>query len=129
MNKLGSLSFKDVATGNRPATESPVAITAQTFDELTYTITLAKLSGAKDYLLNFAVKGEPPARRKPEKGEKGEETARRDKEFAESRKQLEQRLAAERSRSKWTYVVAAEEVEPLLAQRKELLAPRREQRR
>ena len=69
--------------------------------------------------------GEPPKSRAAEKGEKGEETARRDKEFAESRKRLEARIAAEKALGKWTYVIAKRELEPLLTSRADLVAPKR----
>jgi hypothetical protein len=127
VNKLASLSFSDVAAGSRPETEgAPLLAVAETFDNLVYTIKLAKKSKSEDYLLDFTVTGEPPKQRAPEKGEKPDDAARRDKEFAEERKRLEARIAAERALAKWTYIVSAREIEPLLVDRRDMIAPRRD---
>jgi len=127
VNKLGSLSFQDVAAEAKPQTEGkPTVMVAETFDHLVYTVKLAKKAGSDDYLVNFSVSGEPPKSRAPEKGEKPEEAARRDQEFAASRKRLESRLAAERALGKWTYVVERRELEPLLMSRGDMLPPPRE---
>lgn len=129
VNKLSSLSFKDVAAGERPKTTGrPVQITAETFDRLTYTIRLEQKAGSDDYLLNFNVKGEPPAKREREKGEKPEETERRDKDYAETLKQLKSRLAGERALERWTYVVSGQELEALLVSRSDLVVSRRERK-
>ena len=64
--------------------------------------------------------------RTPEKGEKGDQKASRDKEFAESRKRLEGRIALERALSGWTYVVTRSEIEPLLKSRADMIAVKRE---
>jgi hypothetical protein len=125
-NKLGSLSFDDVATDAKGvATEKPVVVTAETFDNLVYTFKLARKQGAEEYLVGFTVAGEPPAKRAPEKGEKPEEAAKRDKEFADSRKRLELRVAVEKAMSQWTYVISARELEPLVVGRADMLAPKR----
>jgi hypothetical protein len=127
VNKLGSLSFHDVAVDPKPQTEGkPTVVVAETFDNLVYTLRLAKKAGSGEYLVNFSVSGDPSKKRVPEKGEKPEEAARRDKEFAASRKRLEERLAAERALGKWTYVIAQREIEPLLMSRGDMIPPRRE---
>jgi hypothetical protein len=125
VNKLGQLSFDDVAVDPKPEAEKTLVAVAETFDNLIYTVRMAKKKGAEDYLVNITVTGEPPKSRAAEKGEKGEETARRDKEFAESRKRLEARIAAEKALGKWTYVIAKRELEPLLTSRADLVAPKR----
>ncbi len=126
VNKLGSLSFDDVvAEVKGQATEKPVVAVAETFDNLTYTVRMAKKVGAPDYLVNITVAGEPPKQRAAEKGEKKEEAARRDKEFAESRKRLEGRIALEKMLGQWTYVISGRELEPLLMSRADMLPPKR----
>lgn len=126
VNKLGSLSFNDVAVDAKAeAAEKPVVAVAETFDNLVYTVKMAKKKDADDYLVNFTVAGEAPSQRAPEKGEKPEEAARRDKDFAESRKRLVERIAAERALGKWTYVIAKRELDPLLVSRSDMLAPKR----
>lgn len=125
-NKLSALAFKDVAVDPKAvATGKPEFIVAATYDGLSYAIRLVRVAKGDDYLLNFTVAGELPKQRAMEKGEKPEEKERRDKEFAEARKRLEGRIAAERALAKWTYVVAGSEVEPLLKSRSDMLAPKR----
>ncbi len=126
VNKLAQLSFDDVAADPKTeAVEKALVAVAETFDNLVYTVKFAKKAKGDDYLLTFTVTGEPPKTRAPEKGEKPEEAARRDKDFAESRKRLESRVAAERALEKWTFVVAKGEVEPLLRSHAEMVAPKR----
>lgn len=123
VNKLGSLSFNDVAVdAQAQAADKPVVAVAETFDNLVYTVRMSKKKDADDYLVNIAVTGEAPAQRSPEKGEKPEEAARRDKDFAESRKRLAERIAAERALAKWTYVIPKRELEPLLVSRADMVA-------
>jgi len=127
VNKLGSLSFDDVALDSgKEASGKPLVIVAETFDNLVYTVKLAGKGKGDDYFVGFAVKGEPPKSRTPEKGEKPEDKERRDKEFAESRKRLEERIAVEQALAKWTYVINRRELEPLLRSREEMVAPRRD---
>ncbi|MGH6628832.1 MAG: DUF4340 domain-containing protein [Burkholderiales bacterium] len=129
VNKLGSLSFDDVALDSaKEAAGKPLVIVAETFDNLVYTVKLARQAKGDDHLVSFTVKGAPPQSRAPEKGEKAEDKERRDKEFAESRKRLEERIAAEQALAKWTYVIGKRELEPLLRTRSEMEAPRRDRK-
>ena len=126
VNKLGQLSFNDVAADPKAeATGKPLVAVAETFDNLVYTIKVAKQAKGDEYLLTFTVTGEPLRTRAPEKGEKPEQASQRDREFAETRKRLEGRIAAERALGKWTYVVAKGELEPLLRSRADMVAPKR----
>ena len=126
VNALSSMTFNDVAVNAKPEDAGkPVVIIAETFDNLTYTVRIAQQKSGEDYLLTVAVAGEPPKTRVPdkdEKAEKAEQKERRDKDFAENRKRLEERLARERALAKWTYVVGKKEVEPLLRERADLIA-------
>ncbi|MGH8641388.1 MAG: DUF4340 domain-containing protein [Burkholderiales bacterium] len=129
VNKLGSLGFDDVAAnGTVEPTDKPVVAVAETFDNLVYRVKTAKKKKGDEYLVSFTVTGEPPKVRTPEKGEKKEDKERRDKEFAESRKRLAERIAAEKALAKWTYVIGARELEPLLASRSEMTARKRDDR-
>lgn len=126
VNKLGQLSFNDVAVDPKAeATGKPLSVVAETFDKLVYTMKLAKKTKGDDYLVTFTLKGEPPKSRVPEKGEKPQDKERRDKEFAESLKRLEGRVAMEKALSQWTYVIAAGELEPLLRSRSDMTIPKR----
>lgn len=128
-NKLGALAFNDVATDAKAESgEKPLVVVAETFDNLVYTVRLAKRAKDDRYLVSFTVRGEPPKGRTAEKDEKADQKERRDKEFAEGRKRLVERIAAEQALAKWTYVIAKSELEPLLTGRSDMLAPRRERR-
>ncbi len=125
VNKLGGLAFDDVVPDPGPEDAGkPLVVVAETFDNLTYTVKLARSKTGEDYRLTFSVAGAPPRARPPEKGEKGEQKERRDKEFAESLKRLEARVALEKVLAQWTYVVSAREVEPLLRERGDMVARR-----
>ena len=129
VNKLGSLGFDDVAANAKAeATDKPVVAVAETFDNLVYRVKAARKKKGDEYLVSFTVTGEPPKARAPEKGEKKEDTERRDKEFVESRKRLAERIAAEKALATWTYVVGARELEPLLASRSDMTARKRDDR-
>jgi len=126
VNKLGTLTFSDVAPDPKAeAVDKPLVTVMETFDKLVYTVKLAKKTKGDDYLVSFTVTGEPPKSRVPEKGEKPQDKERRDKEFAESLKRLEQRIAAEKALGKWTYVVPKSELEPLLRSREDMTIPKR----
>ena len=118
---VANLAFIDVAV-KREETEKPVVAVAETFDNLTYRVTLARKKNGEAYYLTFDVAGEPPKKRVAEKDEKPEERERRDKDYAESLKRLEERVAAEKALTKWTYVVEKSAVDALLKDRADMTA-------
>ena len=123
VNKLDSMHFLDVVPDpdREPLHKGTMAV-AQTFDKLTYRIQIAKRKAGDDYLVRVTVSGTPPRKRVPEKGEKPEDKARHDKEFAETLKALDKRIEAEKALAKWGFVVASSEVEPVLKTRSEMTA-------
>jgi hypothetical protein len=122
VNALGKFGFSDIAV--KPAdAEKPTVIVAETFDNLTYTVKLAR--AGDQYRLKFSVAGEPSKARVPEKGEKPEDKERRDKDFAESRQQLMSRIELEKVLSNWTYIVQPSEVEAVLQDRARMVASKR----
>lgn len=128
-NRLGALSFDDVALdAAKEAGGKPYLLVAETFDNLVYTVKVVRKGKSDEHYVSFTVRGEPPKSRVPEKGEKPQDKERRDKEFAESRKKLEERIAAEQALSKWTYVIGGRELEPLLKARSDMEAPRRDRK-
>jgi len=123
VNALGKLEFADVsASGKVEDGENLATVTADTFDGLTYTVKMAKQKSGGDYLLNIALSGAPLKTRPPEKGEKPEEAARRDKEFAETLKRLEARAEFEKILGQWTYIVSVKNLEPVLTDRAQMVA-------
>lgn len=126
VNALGQLSFSDVALNVKPEAEGrPVTVVAETFDNLVYTLKVAKREKGDDYLITVAVSGELPRERAADPGEKAEDKERRDKDYAELRKRMELRLARDKARADWTYVVEPRQIEPILRSRSELVAPAR----
>lgn len=126
VNALGSPEFKDVVVAPKPEdVEQATVAVAETFDNLTYTVKIAKQKTGDDYHVSFTVTGAPPRQRVPEKGEKPEDKERRDKDFAENLKRLEERLAREKALAGWTYVVEKSRVEALLKSRADMTAPRK----
>jgi len=118
---LGGLTFDDIALDVKSENfDKPRTFVGETFDDLTYTIKVAKKPDGDDYYLSFTVTGEPPRTRKPEKGEKPEDKEKYDKYFAEDLKRLDARLKIEKSLAGWTYVVSGKTLEPLLKDRAQL---------
>lgn len=120
-NAWSGLSFSDVILDDKTGTDKAVTFTAQTFDDLTYTVKLAPHTGG-DFVLRFSVAGTPPQTRKPEANEKAEDVAKRDKEFADNRQRLVARVMLEQARSQWAYVVPGKQVAPLLLKREQMVA-------
>ncbi|MBY0269749.1 MAG: DUF4340 domain-containing protein [Burkholderiales bacterium] len=123
-NAWSGLSFTDVILDDKTGTDKAVTFTAQTFDDLTYTVKLAPHTDG-DYVLRFSVAGTPPKTRKPEPNEKAEDAAKRDKEFADNRQRLEARVMLEQARSQWAYLVPGKQVAPLLLKREQMVVAAR----
>lgn len=123
-NAWTNLSFTDVILDDKTGTDKAVTLTAQTFDDLTYTVKLAPHTDG-DFVLRFSVSGTPPKTRKPEPKEKPEEATKRDKEFAENLQRLQARVMLEQARSQWAYVVPGKQVAPLLLKREQMSAAAR----
>ena len=123
VNALSSLAFSDLALDVKAENfDKPRTLAAETFDNLTYAIKLAKKPDSGDYYLSVALSGEPPRERKPEKDEKAADKERLDQQFADSQKKLDERLKLERGLATWTYVVAGKTLESLLKDRSQLIA-------
>jgi hypothetical protein len=126
VNSLANIAFTDVAVGAKPEDAGkPMVAVAETFDALTYTLKVAKKKGGDEYHATIGIAGEPPRARTPEKDEKAQEKERRDKDFVETRKRLEERIAREKLLARWTYVVGKSAVEPLLKEREQMVAQRK----
>ena len=128
---LSSPSFNDVIVNAKPeATGLDKASTAriETFDGFAYTLKLAPLpSGEENYALQMNVAGNFPKERTPGKDEKPEDKEKLDKEFADNRKKLDEKLKNEKKFEKWTYTVAKWTLDNLLKERKDFLAEKKEE--
>jgi hypothetical protein len=123
-NALGSLAFSDVVIDDKAGTGKAAVLTAETFDNLTYTVRLAPLA-IGDFVLRYTVAGTPPKTRKPEAKEKPEDVAKLDKDFADNLQRLEARVMLEQARSQWAYVVPGKMAAPLLMKREQMAVPGR----
>ena len=121
VNALGQLAFSDVSTDAKIEGDSVKTIVAETFDNLTYTIKIAKQKTGNDYLFNFVLSGAPPKARTPEKDEKPDEIKRRAEEYEKSLKGLEARVEFEKILGQWVYVMPAKAVEPMIKERADIV--------
>jgi hypothetical protein len=123
-------SFNDLATNS--ASESTgidkgVVARLETFDGFLYTAKVGSKTGEDNYFFQIAASGEFPKERTAGKDEKQEDKEKLDKEFKEKRQKLEEKLKTDGAFEKWTYVVSKWTVDPLLKERKDLLAEKKEE--
>lgn len=122
MMSQGSLA--DVAPADTKAADTgldkPTLVTATTFDGLGYTLRVGKKTG-DDYYVRTAIDGAPHRERVPEEKESAEVKARRDREFAERLKKIEERLPREKALADYVLLVPASKLEDLLMPRAEML--------
>ena len=122
-SSLGWVNLVDVVADPAKADTGlnhPVTIQSKTFDGLTYTLKIGKPVDS-NYYLRFTVAGGPSAKRIPEKNEKAEDKAKKDKDFEDRRRKLLEKVQGEKKLEAWTYVVAKTTVDPLLRDRAQLL--------
>jgi hypothetical protein len=121
VNALGQLAFSDVLPEGKVEGDKVTTIVAETFDNLTYTIKVAKQKTGDDYLFNFVLTGAPPKTRVPEKDEKPDEIKRRAEEYEKTLKGLEARAEFEKILGQWTYVMPGKSLEPILKDRAQMV--------
>lgn len=126
---FSSPNFSDVKPGTNledSGTNKPTTVKITTFDNFDYTITL----GAKtndDFLTTVAVVAQLPKERTAGKNERPEDKLKLDKEFKDAQQKLADKLKQEQDYEHWTYSVPSWVVEPVLKQRGELLAEKKEE--
>ncbi len=126
---LSSPTFNDVESGPQATAvmgDKPTIVTLETFDNFTYTLNVGQKTN-DSYALKLTVSAQIPKERTPGKDEKPEDKARLDKEFKDSQKKLEDKLAQEKAYEKWVYLVSSWTFEPLLKERSQLLVEKKEE--
>jgi hypothetical protein len=103
-----------------------MVIKIETFDGFAYTVRVGARTN-EEYPLIVSVSGQLAKERTPGKDEKPDDKTKLDKEFKEHQQKLEEKLKLEQSFGKWTYLVSAWGIDPLLKERAELLVEKKEE--
>lgn len=101
--------------------DKPVAVSAQSFDGVTYLLKIGAKAGDDRYYLAVSSSGEPSKVREAAKGESAEDKVKKDKEFEEQYKKRLERRARDKQMEKWAYIVPKTAVAPILRDRLELM--------
>lgn len=128
-NALISPGFVDVvpdAKAEQTGLDKATMIVLETFDNQTYTLKVGGKSGEDNHYFTVSVKASIPSSRVPGKDEKPEDKAKLDKEFADAKTKLEEKLKAEQKLEPWTYLVAKWTVDPILRDRHQLFVEKKE---
>ena len=127
---LSSPSFNDVVSPDAKPEEigmkEPTVARLQTFDGLTYTVTLGGTNEENLYL-KVNVAGEVAKERTAAADEKPEDKEKLDKEFKDKLEKLQAKLKSEQRFEKWTYLVSKYTVDPLLKPRTDFMAEKKEE--
>jgi hypothetical protein len=99
----------------------PHLVTVTTFNGLTYNMNVSDKRQDGSCLLTVDVRADIPAQRTMGKGERPEEKASLDREFAEETTKLREKVAKEKQLASWIYVVDSKTVEPYICDRAQLL--------
>jgi hypothetical protein len=130
-NALSYPSFTDVVSPQAKPEESgmdnPMVAKLETFDGFNYIVKIGTKTNEDNYYLNTSVSADLPKERSPDKDEKLEDKEKLDKEFKEKMSKLDEKLKQEKAFEKWTYLVSKFTVDPLLKERKDLLAEKKEE--
>jgi len=121
---LSSPSFDDVIVDAQPAAlglDQPVQAKIRTSNGWNYTVKIGKAQEGDHYPVQFTTEAQLLTQRNPAKDEKKEETEKFNKDFAEKLKKQQEKLAAEQSRGRWTYLVSKWTIDSLLKKRSELM--------
>jgi hypothetical protein len=127
---LSSPAFNDVLVVDADSNDlmsAPTVARLETFEGFTYAVKLGQPNDSDNYKLQIAVEASIQESREPVDGESEEDKAKKDKEFAEERDRLKEKLASEKKLEGWTYLVSKWTVEKLLSQRQDLIEPKSEE--
>ncbi len=128
---FSSPSFSDVLSPEAKSEETgldiPLVAQLETFEDFVYTVKIGKKTGDDNYHLKMSVAANLPKERTPGKDEKPEDKEKLDKEFTDKVQRLEEKLKQEKAYEKWTYLVGKWTVDPVLKERKDFLAEKKEE--
>jgi hypothetical protein len=93
----------------------------ETFEGFKYTVKVGNKTPDDKYHVSVHVEGDFVRERTPAADEKEEDKERLDKEFNEKLAKLEEKLAQEKTRADWIYLVSKWTVDPLLKVRADFL--------
>lgn len=130
-NPLGSPTFTDVVPDGKideSGTNKPTVIAAETFDGFNYTIRVGAKTN-ENYPLTMNVAANIAKERAPGKDEKPEDKDKLDKEFKEKQTKLDEKLTQEKKYEGWVYLVSGWSLDPLLKERSQLLAEKKEEKK
>jgi hypothetical protein len=120
---LAGISMVDLAVNTKPEDLAAGDVLAfDTFDGLSYTLTLGKKDGEnRPILVNVSGKLVPPPERTPAKDEKAEDKAKLDKEYKDKLAANEARATHELAMDKKVFTVTDASIAPLVKERATLM--------
>ena len=117
---LSSPSFGDV---NKESFEPEFTAQIETFEGFAYDLKVGAKSDDDKRLVQISVGGSFPESREAEEDESEEDKTTKDQEFADTQKELKEKLATEQAYADWTYSVSNWTFTSLAKKRSELLEP------
>ena len=124
---MSSPGFNDVFAGrilSLDGSNKPVVVKIGTFDDFTYTFSIGSKTN-DDYPVALEVAAQIENHRLMGKEEKPVDRERLDKEFADHRQKMEDKLKQEQKFAAWTYLVQGWSIDPFLKERAQLLAEKK----
>ena len=123
-------SFAPTFTDVRPASVStdetglkdPFKVTVKTFDGFTYDFLIGKESPDKARFLRLTASANLLSARTSDANESADDRKKRDEEFNQKNKTLQERLEKEKQFEKWVYLVPDWNLEQILKRRNEILS-------
>ncbi len=129
-NVLGFPSFNDVLPSTAKPEETglnhPTVAKISTFENFVYTVNIGHGAGEENHSLSLILEANFPKERVPAPDEKPEDKEKLDKEFKDGLAKLETKLKTEKSLEKWVFQVPKYVVDPLLKDRKDFFADKKD---
>jgi hypothetical protein len=127
---FASPSFNDVLLpGAKPEAsglDKPTVVTVQTFDDFTYTVNVGTKTN-DDYPITVSVVANFPKERILAKDEKPEDKTKADAAWKTRQSELDTKLKQAKEFENWTYLVPSWTVDPILKDRKDLIAEKKDE--